>query len=104
MIWRLTTLAVILACIYFVGIVALSDYLKVRNHKIWTVTYEDANVHPEVLPFFFLNIAGLNSSFLTPYSVYLKKKTDEGVKVINYCNPELYVEDCWGSSEVFNNR
>ena len=97
----LTTAALVLAVGYFIGIVALNNYLKVKDQVVWTVSYEGTHDEPEHLPIIFMNVAGMSSAQLTPYTVSMRKVVGKSsVETINYCAPESFIADCWGNTEV----
>ena len=100
-VWYLSSFAVVVAVIYFTFMVALTEYLKQKDDTIWTIAYAETEKQPEPLPIILLNVAGISSAIVTPYTISMKKKTDESSRTIEYCAPDFFTPGCWGNTEVF---
>jgi len=79
--------------------VALTEYVKQKDDTIWTIGYDETEVQPEPLPIILLNVAGISSALVTPYTISMKKKTDESSRTIDFCAPDFFSPDCWGNTE-----
>ena len=100
LVWYLSTAVLIFAVVYFVGIIALSDFIKTMDVKVWTVSYKATQEEQTNLPVIILNIAGIDSNLVKPYTISKKTAKGDGAVLHEFCAPQFFPDDCWGNPEV----